>query len=66
MTGWGYVLYQLDTIDYIIEPIIYGGAKFSDAATRWATIKQECYSVYGSAKAAEPYLTLLPPQIIKT
>jgi hypothetical protein len=40
--------------------IMYGGAKFSDAATRWATIKQECYSVYGSAKAAEPYLLARP------
>ena len=27
-TGWGYVLYQFDTKDYIIEPIMYGGAKF--------------------------------------
>jgi len=59
-TGWGYVLYQFDTIHYIIEPIMYGGAKFSDAATRWATIKQECYSVYGSAKATEPYLIARP------
>ena len=47
-TGWGCVLHQLDTMNYIIEPIMYGGAKFSDAATRWATIKQECYSVYGN------------------
>ena len=59
-TGWGYVLYRCDTIDYIIEPIMYGGAKFSDAATRWATIKQECYSVYGSVKATEPYLLASP------
>ena len=64
-TGWGYVLYQFDTKDYIIEPIMYGGAKFSDPATRWPTIKSECYSVYGSAKASEPYLLarpFLPPQ----
>jgi len=59
-TSWGYVLYQFDTIDYIIEPIMYGGAKFSDAATRWATIKQECYSVCGSAKSTEPYLLARP------
>jgi hypothetical protein len=59
-TGWGYVLYQFDTKDYIIEPIMYGGAKFSDPATRWPTIKAECYSVYGSAKAAEPYLIARP------
>jgi len=39
---------------------MYGGAKFSDATTRWATIKQECYSVYGSAKATEPYLIARP------
>ena len=59
-TDWGYVLYQFDTIDCIIEPIMYGGAKFSDAATRWATIKQKCYSVYGRAKAVEPYLLVRP------
>ena len=59
-TGWGYVLYQFDTKDYIIEPIMYGGAKFSDPATRWPTIKAEGYSVYGSAKAAEPYLIARP------
>jgi len=49
-TGWEFVLYQFDDKAYTI------GAKFSDAATCWATIKQECYSVYGSAKAVEPYL----------
>ena len=59
-TGSGYVLYQFDTINYIIEHIMYGGAKFSDAATHWTTIKQECYSVYGSAKATEPYLLARP------
>lgn len=33
-TGWGYVLYQFDTTDFIIEPIIYGGAKFFNSTTR--------------------------------
>ena len=59
-TGWGYVLYRFDTKDYIIEPIMLGGAKFSDPATRWPTIEAECYSVYGSAKAVEPYLLARP------
>jgi len=55
-TGWGFVLYQFDDRTYTIEPIMYGGAKSSDVATCWAAIKHECFSVYGSAKAVEPYL----------
>jgi hypothetical protein len=43
-TGWGYVLYQYDTIHYIIEPIMYGGAKFSDAASKFVNAEASLFA----------------------
>ena len=51
--GLGAVLYQRRTVstpegveEVVCEPIATVSHKFSDPATRWATIKQELYAIY--------------------
>ena len=47
--GVGAVLLQIRTLldgSNVLEPIMCASAKFSDPATRWTTIEQECYAIY--------------------
>ena len=47
--GVGAVLIQIRTLldgSHVLEPIMCASAKFSDPATRWTTIEQECYAIY--------------------
>ena len=43
--GVGAVLLQVRAAD-TLEPLLCASAKFSDPATRWTTIEQECYAIY--------------------
>ena len=52
--GVGGVLFQV--IDGIIRILQLVSHKFSDAATRWATIEQEAYSIYYSVLRLEYFL----------
>jgi hypothetical protein len=45
IVGIGAVLMQADAKG-IQKPIIYLSHKFSEAASKWSTIEQECYAVY--------------------
>lgn len=44
---------QEDGIEF---PILFISKKFSDAATRWSTLEQECFAVYYCVIRLEPYL----------
>jgi hypothetical protein len=48
-TGIGGVLLQIKTNESgneVMQPISFVSKKFSDPATRWSTIEQECYGIY--------------------
>jgi len=59
-TGVGAVLFQefFDdaTQQLVLEPIACSSQKFSDAATRWTTIEQECYGIYHGTKTFAYFL----------
>ena len=48
--GVGAVLLQVRPLindgSTVLEPIMCASAKFSDPATRWTTIEQECFAIY--------------------
>ena len=47
--GVGAVLLQVRPLPdgtILLEPLLCASAKFSDPATRWTTIEQECYAIY--------------------
>jgi hypothetical protein len=57
-TGWSAVLLQIDTDPSKpkYQPIGFKSKKFSDAATRWDTHKQEAYAVYFGVKSFAYFL----------
>ena len=58
-TGIGWVLIQIFTTPdgkEVMQPIIFGSKKFSDAATRWHTYAQEGFAMFYSIKDCEYYL----------
>ena len=55
IVGIGAVLMQKDSSGKD-RPIIYLSHKFSDAASKWSTIEQECYAVYWSIIQLQSYL----------
>jgi len=57
--GVGATLMQerlLEDRTVLLEPVLCASAKFSDAATRWTTIEQECYAVYFAVKTFSYFL----------
>jgi hypothetical protein len=66
--GVGAVLFQtrkLENGDLRHEPLFFLSKKFSDAATRWSTIEQECYAIFYALQKLEWYL-LFKPFVIET
>jgi hypothetical protein len=55
-TGIGAVLVQKSMTDNIDYPILFISHKFGDAAQKWSTIEQECYSIYYSVIHLQSYL----------
>ena len=59
MYGIGAVLLQV-FVDKegkeVLQPIAFVSQKYSEQATKWSTIKQECYSIYYSVKKLSYYL----------
>ena len=55
IVGIGAVLMQADA-NGVQKPIIYLSHKFSEAASKWSTIEQECYAVYWSILQLQSYL----------
>jgi RNase H-like domain found in reverse transcriptase/Reverse transcriptase (RNA-dependent DNA polymerase) len=57
--GVGAVLFQTRTLPdgtLVHEPLHFVSSKFSDEATRWSTIEQECYAIYFAMRNLEYYL----------
>jgi hypothetical protein len=59
LTGYGAVLLQVfvhpdGRIE--LQPIGFVSEKFSEQATRWTTIEQECYGLYAAVKKFDYYL----------
>eukprot|EP00595_Chromulina_sp_UTEXLB2642_P002028 CAMPEP_0196762882 /NCGR_PEP_ID=MMETSP1095-20130614/3014_1 /TAXON_ID=96789 ORGANISM="Chromulina nebulosa, Strain UTEXLB2642" /NCGR_SAMPLE_ID=MMETSP1095 /ASSEMBLY_ACC=CAM_ASM_000446 /LENGTH=1512 /DNA_ID=CAMNT_0042114961 /DNA_START=95 /DNA_END=4633 /DNA_ORIENTATION=- len=52
--GCGATLFQLQ--NDVMIPIVFLSTKFSSAATKWATIKQECYGVFWAVMKLSSYL----------
>jgi hypothetical protein len=70
--GVGAVLFQTRKIQHEDgseelrhEPLFFLSKKFSDAATRWSTIEQECYAIYYALQKLEWYL-MFKPIVIET
>ena len=57
--GVGAVLLQVATDESgneVYQPLGFTSQKFSDPATRWATIEQEAYGIYAAVKSFSYYL----------
>jgi hypothetical protein len=72
MYGVGAVLFQTRKIEHEDgseelrhEPLFFLSKKFSDAATRWSTIEQECYAIYYALQKLEWFL-MFKPLVIET
>ena len=67
--GIGAVLFQTRTDtttgEQRHEPLFFVSKKFSDAATRWSTIEQECYAIFYALQKLEWYL-MFKPFVIET
>jgi phospholipid-translocating ATPase len=62
----GYVLLQVKVNDdgsIVLQPIMFGSKKLSDAATRWSSYDLECYAVVFAVKDCEYYLRGKPFQL---
>lgn len=55
LCGVGGVLYQV-TPDGILQPIAFVSWKFTDPATRWSTIEQECFGIFYTVRKLAYYL----------
>lgn len=61
--GVGAVLFQTRTLpdgSLRHEPIHFLSQKFSDAATRWSTMEQECFGIYHALRSLDYYLWAKP------
>jgi hypothetical protein len=54
--GIGATLMQQDVDSKIWRPVLYLSRKFSDAAKKWSTIEQECYSIVYAVHTLSSYL----------
>lgn len=67
--GVGAVLLQVvpatDTCPAQFQPLGFASQKFSDAATRWSTLEQECYGLFFGVRHFSYYL-LAKPFILET
>jgi exodeoxyribonuclease III len=66
--GYGGVLYQVNVdVDgkKLYQPLKFMSRKFSDPATRWDTLTQECYGIFACIKECE-YLLRGKPFVIET
>jgi hypothetical protein len=44
----------------VLQPILFGSAKFSEAATRWSTYAQEAYAMFYAFQKCEYYIRAKP------